>query len=128
MPKIPKGTLIQKTRRQWTSASDPPATRPTKVPATQAMLLIPMAMPRWWAGKASVTMAVELAISSAPPIPWTTRMTMSSTAPAAPAPGVSERAIEARVKMANPALYIRTRPNMSPMRPNVTTSTVVTTR
>ena len=61
-------------------------------------------------------------------MPWMTRMAMSSMAPAAPVLGVSDRAIDASVKMAKPALYIRTRPNMSPMRPKVTTSTAVTTR
>ena len=38
------------------------------------------------------------------------------------------RAIEKNVKIANPALYILTRPYMSPSRPKVTTSTAVTTR
>ncbi len=32
------------------------------------------------------------------------------------------------MKTANPALYMRTRPKMSPMRPKVTTRTAVTTR
>jgi hypothetical protein len=32
------------------------------------------------------------------------------------------------VKIANPRLYIFTRPNMSPIRPKVTTSTAITTR
>ena len=73
-------------------------------------------------------MAVELAISSAPPTPWTTRHTISHIAPRAPWPGVSDSAIEASVNTAKPALYMRTRPNMSPSRPKVTTSTAVTTR
>jgi hypothetical protein len=42
-------------------------------PAVRATLLIPMARPRWWGGKASVKMALELAINSAPPTPWPTR-------------------------------------------------------
>ena len=41
---------------------------------------------------------------------------------------VAARKIEATVKIANPMLYIRTRPNMSPSRPNDTTSTADTTR
>ena len=41
---------------------------------------------------------------------------------------MAANAIEATVKMAKPALYMRTRPNMSPIRPSVTTSTAVTTR
>jgi hypothetical protein len=87
-----------------------------------------MARPRSSVGKASVRMAVELAISSAPPMPCTIRHTMSHMAAEPPWPGVSDRAIEAAVNTANPPLYIRTRPNMSPSRPNVTTSTAVTTR
>ena len=55
-------------------------------------------------------------------------MPISSIAPAPPVWGVSDKPIEATVKIAKPALYIRTRPNMSPMRPKVTTSTAVTTR
>ncbi len=91
-------------------------------------MLMPMAIPRCATGKASVRMAVELAMSSAPPMPCTTRIPISSIAPAAPVWGVSDSPIEATVKTAKPALYIRTRPNMSPIRPKVTTSTAVTTR
>ncbi len=36
--------------------------------------------------------------------------------------------MDATVNTANPALYIFTRPNMSPNLPKVTTSTAVTTR
>ena len=61
-------------------------------------------------------------------MPCTTRMMISCMAPALPTPGVSDRAIEATVKTAKPALYILTRPKMSPRRPKVTTSTAVTTR
>ena len=41
---------------------------------------------------------------------------------------MTESRIEKSVKMAKPRLNIRTRPNMSPSRPKVTTSTAVTTR
>ena len=41
------------------------------------------------------------------------------------APGVSESATAASVKTTKPALYMRTRPNMSPRRPKRTTSTAV---
>jgi hypothetical protein len=84
VPNTPNGTLIQNTSRQCTSARSPPATRPTNDPAMAAIMLMPMAMPRWATGKASVRIAVELAMSSAPPMPCTTRMAISSTAPAAP--------------------------------------------
>jgi hypothetical protein len=97
-------------------------------PAMAATIEMPMARPRSSAGKASVRMAVELAISSAPPMPWTMRNTMSHMAAGPPCPGVSDRAMEAPVNTVKPPLYIRTRPNMSPSRPKVTTSTAVTTR
>ena len=52
---------------------------------------------------------------------------MSTLAPVVPEKGISASPKEAAVKMAKPALYMRTRPKMSPMRPRVTTSTAVTT-
>ncbi len=85
-------------------------------------------MPRWLAGNASVTMAAELAKRNAPPMPCTTRQTISHSAPSAPCIQVTVRKIEATLKIAKPTVNIRTRPNMSPSRPNDTTSTADTTR
>ena len=93
-----------------------------------ATMLSPSARPRWWAGKASVMIALELAISRAPPTPCRTRMMISQRAPAVPVSQVAASRIEKTVKTANPALYIRTRPYMSPRRPKLTTRTAVTTR
>ena len=92
-----------------------------------ATLLMPRPRPRWWAGKASVMMADELAKSIAPPTPWPTRMTMSQIAPAVPVSQVTARRTEKAVNTAKPRLKIFTRPNMSPTRPRVTTSTASTT-
>ena len=61
-------------------------------------------------------------------MPCTTRQMISHSAPATPCIQVTVRKIEATVKTAKPRLYIRTRPNMSPSRPNDTTSTADTTR
>ena len=47
---------------------------------------------------------------------------------AAPVLQVSDRPMDATVKIAKPALYRRTLPNMSPSLPRVTTSTAVATR
>ena len=126
---MPIGTLTQKTERQSHSASRPPSDRPMNEPAIAATELMPSAMPRWWAGKASVMIAAELAISIAPPTPCTTRQTISQSAPAPPCERV-ERAgsTEETVKTAKPRLYILTRPYMSPSRPSVTTRTAVTSR
>ena len=46
------------------------------MPLTPTMLLIPSAMPRWRAGKASVMIAAALASRQAPPMPCTMRKTM----------------------------------------------------
>ncbi len=98
-----------------------------KLPAMPAMTLMPSAVPRCLAGKASVRIAVELAKISAPPMPWTTRQPISQSAAVAPWSKVQDRKIEQMVNTAKPMLYIRTRPNMSPSRPKETTSTAVTT-
>ena len=92
-----------------------------------ATLLMPRPRPRWWAGKASVMMADELAKSMAPPTPWPIRMVMSQMAPAVPVSQVTASRTEKAVKTAKPRLKIFTRPNMSPTRPRVTTSTASTT-
>jgi hypothetical protein len=96
-------------------------------PAMAATLLMPRPSPRWWAGKASVMMAEELAKSIAPPTPWPILMPISQTAAAGPCIHVTESRIEKTVKTANPRLYIFTRPNMSPTRPSVTNKTARTT-
>ena len=72
--------------------------------------------------------ALELAISIAPPTPCRIRITISHQAAAVPCIQVTDSRTENTAKIANPRLYIRTRPNMSPSRPKLTTSTAVTTR
>jgi hypothetical protein len=84
VPNTPIGTLIQNTARQSTSASSPPATSPMKAPAMPAITLTPMAKPRWAAGKASVRIAAEFAVSNAPPMPCTTRHAINHIAPRVP--------------------------------------------
>src|SRR4029077_9344329 len=66
--------------------------------------------------------------SMAPPTPCKIRIPISHQAAAVPCSQVSESRTENRAKIANPRLNIRTRPNMSPSRPKLTTSTAVTTR
>ncbi len=93
-----------------------------------ATLLMPEGHPRWEAGKVSVRMAPELAEMKAPPTPWTMRTTISQVAPALPVIQSTLSSTEAMVKIKKPMLYMRTRPNMSPIRPKLTTSTLVTMR
>jgi hypothetical protein len=45
-----------------------------------------------------------------------------------PCSQVTDSSTENTAKMTKPALNMRTRPNMSPRRPKLTTSTAVTTR
>jgi hypothetical protein len=125
---MPIGTLTQKTLRHEISESTPPSTRPRKLPAIAAIWLMPSAMPRRCAGKASVRIAVELAKSIEPPTACTRRQPMIHSAAPPPEPGVSANAIEDAVKTAKPRLYIRTRPTRSPSRPRLTTSTALTSR
>ncbi len=73
VPNSPTGTEIRKTSRQSIGASRPPSTRPTNRPLTPTMLLMPSAMPRWLAGKASVMIAAALASRNAAPTPCTMR-------------------------------------------------------
>jgi len=97
-------------------------------PLTPTMLLIPSAMPRWLAGNASVRMAAELASRNAAPMPCTMRNAIRYSAPARPVIQSTVNNSEASVYTTKPRLYMRTRPYMSPSRPRLTISTLVTTR
>ena len=125
---MPTGTLTQNTARQCHSASRPPTTSPTNEPPMPATWLTPSAKPRRSGGKASVMIAVEFAVSIAPPMPCTIRSVISSSAPAEPELGTSAHATEATVKIRKPRLNSLARPYWSPSRPKVTTSTAVTSR
>ena len=72
--------------------------------------------------------ALEFAISMAPPMPCMMRIEISHQAAAVPCIQVTDSRMENSAKIAKPRLNMRTRPNMSPSRPKLTTSTAVTTR
>ena len=76
VPKRPTGTEIRNTSRQSIGARIPPSTRPTNIPLTPTMLLMPSAIPRWFCGNASVMIAAAFASRQAPPSPWTMRNTI----------------------------------------------------
>ncbi len=80
------------------------------MPEIPATWLMPIAVPRWLDGNASVRIAGALAISIAPPNAWMTRKPISHSAPDGPVSGSNGRKSAPRAKIANPALYIRTRP------------------
>ena len=84
MPPMPIGTDTMNTRRQSTAASTPPRIRPMNMPEMPATWLMPIAVPRWSDGNASVRIAGELAISIAPPMAWMTRKPISHSAPGRP--------------------------------------------
>ena len=84
--------------------------RPTNDPATAATALMPSAIPRWLAGKASVRIAAALAMSIAPPTPCTIRSRMIARAAALPWAKMSDSPREHTVKIAKPRLNRRTRP------------------
>ena len=69
VPNRPNGTETRNTSRQSMGPSTPPRMSPMNEPLTAAMPLIPIAMPRSSAGKASVKIALELANRHAPPTP-----------------------------------------------------------
>ena len=63
-------------------------------PAMPATWFRPSARPRSFGGKASVRIALEFAISMAPPTPWRMRMQISHQAAAVPCIQVSDSRIE----------------------------------
>ncbi len=73
-------------------------------PEIPATWLMPIAMPRWLGGNASVRMAGELAISMAPPMAWTTRQPISQSAPCGPVYGSNGSASAPSAKTAKPRL------------------------
>jgi hypothetical protein len=78
LPSRPKGTLNQNTQCQEMSTSAPPSTGPMTSPTAATMVLVPMATPSCSRGKASVTIAAELAKRNAPPSPCRIRQRISS--------------------------------------------------
>ena len=79
-------------------------------PAMPATWFRPSARPRWPCGNASVRIALELAISIAPPTPCRIRMPISQYAAAVPCSQVSESRTEKNANSAKPRLNILTRP------------------
>ena len=119
VPMMPSGTLNQKTHCQPKAVSAPPMIGPRIAPTATIIWLVPMAKPSSWRGKASVTMALELAIRKAPPTPCKARSAISSgTLEVKPASS------EVSVNTAKPSTYSFLRPTMSDRRPTFSTKTV----
>jgi hypothetical protein len=98
------GTETRKMSRQLIGARTPPSTSPMNIPLIAAAWFTPIAMPRWFAGKASVKIAAEFAISMAAPMPWKIRSTISQIPAADPDIQVTVSSSEKKVKTAKPRL------------------------
>src|SRR6476619_8067523 len=86
-PTSANGTLNQNTQCHEMATSAPPSTGPITRPTAATIVFVPIARPSCSLGNASVTSAAELANRNAPPIPCSTRQTISSVPPPAnPAP------------------------------------------
>ena len=69
---------MKKIARQPTcSVRKPPSTGPIASASAETPAQVPIALPRSWAGKASVTIESVAGIISAAPTPWTTRLATS---------------------------------------------------
>ena len=77
---------------------------PMNEPAMAATWFSPRARPRWLVGNASVSSALELAISMAPPTPCRMRPAMIHQAAAEPCSQVSASSTENTLNTAKPRL------------------------
>ncbi len=111
------------------AASSPPATRPMNWPASAATWLIPSANPRWSAGNASVEDGGRVGRQHGAADGLQQSPADQPFGGGGPRrTGRTDNSTDATVKTVNPRLYTRTRPNMSPIRPTVTTRTAWTSR
>ena len=119
LPASANGTLNQNTQCHEIKTSAPPSTGPITKPTAATIVLVPIAIPSWLRGNASVTIAAAFANRNDPPIPWRIRHTISSVPlPAKPAPS------DASANAMKPPIYAFFRPNWSDSRPALSTSTV----
>ena len=117
------GRFIQKITRQSISISTPPASGPIPSATAETAAQIPSARGCSADGKALQTSASESDNIGAAPAPCSTRPTINPTwSPAAP------ETTDPTAKTPIPTMKTRLRPNMSPSRPAVTTSTAIVSR
>ena len=123
IPSAATGRFIQKITRQSISIRRPPASGPIASATAETAAQIPSARGCSAGGKTLQTSASESDSIGAAPAPCRTRPTISvAWSPAAP-----ERT-EPAAKTTMPTRKTRLRPNMSPSRPAVTTSTAIVSR
>ena len=113
------GTLRKKIDCQLTlSTRKPPTTGPIASAIAETPAQVPIALPRSSGGKALVMIDSVAGIISAEPVPCTARQATSQVSL-----GEKPIAALAEAKMTTPARKILRRPNRSPRRPPVTSST-----
>ena len=113
------GGLMKKIARQLTCwVRKPPTTGPMASASALTPAQVPIALPRWWAGKAWVMIDSVAGIMNAAPMPWIARKATSVVSV-----GAKPIARLESPNTATPNRNIRRRPKMSPSRPPVTIST-----
>ncbi len=123
IPSAATGKFIQKITRQSSSINRPPASGPIASAIAETAAQIPSARGCSSEGKTLQTSAKESESIGAAPAPCRIRPKIkASWSPAAP------ETTEPTAKSTIPARNIRLRPNMSPSRPAVTTSTAIVSR
>ena len=104
VPKTPTGTLTQNTAAPVDGGQQAAGDQPDELPARPATWLMPSAKPRCSAGKASVRIAAEFAISMDPPTACSRRQPISHSAPWPPVNGSKDSRMDATVKTTKPEL------------------------
>ena len=112
------GTPMTKMARQSKrSISTPPPKGPIAAPTATAAAQVPSARPRWSRGNVATTMAKELGVMMAAPMPCTTRAAMSH-----PTSGAAAHAADPAANTPAPARNTRRAPSASVSRPAGTSS------
>jgi hypothetical protein len=123
MPRTETGRFIQKITRQSSSISTPPASGPIASATADTAAQMPSARGCSSLGKTLQTSASESESIGAAPTPCSTRPRISASWLSA-APETTDPIAKKTI----PTRKTRLRPNMSPSRPAVTTSTAIVSR
>ena len=105
-------------RQETSSVRKPPSTGPIASASAETPAQVPIAMPRCFGGNALVTIESVAGIISAPPMPWTTRLTTSEAVS-----GASPAVADESENSVTPTRKVRRRPKMSPSLPPVARNT-----
>ena len=109
---MPSGTGSTNTQRHEMSTSQPPSSGPSAAATLPSADQAPIARARSSLRSRASSIARLPGVSSAPPIPWTTRAITSTVMP-----GATAHTAEATVNTIVPMTNIRRRPTRSPSEP-----------